>query len=302
MSIQKWVRSAALAAAAALVFATPSSAADVTSVSGSAFGLQATGGATVTAGPSVTLPPTGGTSSASALTGSVPGFLTTGALSVSTNGTIGASGFATSFADVANVNLLVGLLTADAVHSTCTSNATGSTGSTMLTNAVLNGVPLGGSPAPNTDVSIAGVATIILNQQNPVGGTGALDITVNAIRVTTLLGEDIIIAQSHCDVTTSASAVELQAFAARRVDTGVVLRWSTASELQTVGFNVYRQKGDSLVKLNAKLIAARGESGLGAGYAYVDRKAPRSGPARYRLQAVQLNGARVWLGRTSLAR
>lgn len=296
-----------MAAAAALVFVTPSSAA-VVIVSGSAFGLQATGGVNVTAGPSVTLPGSGSGGvpiTASALSGSVANVMRTGAMSVSTNGTTGSSGFAMSSADVANVNLSIpGLvLTADAVHSNCTSNASGSTGSTTLTNAAVNSVALSVSPAPNTIVSVAGVATIVLNQQTVVGGPGSSSVTVNAIHVTIGGGvEDIVIAQSHCDVTSSPTAVVLQALAARRADTGVVLRWSTASELQTVGFNLYRQEGGRLVKLNAQLIAARGESGLGAAYAYVDRKAPRSGPARYRLQAVQLNGARVWLGRTSLAR
>lgn len=306
MSMRGWVGCSA--AAAALVFAVPASA-DVTSVSGSAFGVQTTGLVTFPATPLVTLPASGSGGvpiTASVASVSVPGVVDTKAITVSTNGTTGPTGSATSFATVADLKLqLPGTdLTADAVSSTCTSNSAGSTGSTTLTNAKIGGLNAAVSPAPNTVLVNEPGVLIVLNEQTTSGGAGTSSITVTAIHVTLLAGtpsqQDIYIAQSHCDVS-SPTAVQLQSFAARQAPGSVVLRWSTASELQTVGFNVYRQVGSKLVKLNAKPIAARGSAG-GAAYSLVDRKAPRSGLARYRLQAIQLSGARAWLARASLAR
>lgn len=307
MTMRLWVKSSIIAVAAALMLAVPASA-DIGAVSGSAFGLQATGVANVSAAPSVTLPATGSGNvpiTNTAASGSVPGFLSTGLINVSTNGALGPAGFATSGSDIVNLNLgIAGLsLTADVVTSHCDSTSSGSTGSTVLANAVINGIALSSTPAANTVVPVLGVATIIVNEQTATGGLGSSSITVNAFHVQ--IGpagaptEDIIISQSHCDVTTP-SAVKLQTFVAAPANKGVALRWRTASEVQTLGFNVYRQQGTKLVKVNATLIAARGSAG-GHSYTLVDRHAPRTPVVRYRLQEVQLNGSRIWLARTSLA-
>src|SRR5712691_6887984 len=117
--------------------------ADVNFTSGGAFGEKvdvAPAGIHVTSGPkpAVILPATGGGPFADNLAVvDLPGVLRVGLLEVSTQGALGAAGFAQSSADVANV--LVGpadspILTAQAVHSACRSNSAGSTGSTSLTN------------------------------------------------------------------------------------------------------------------------------------------------------------------------
>jgi hypothetical protein len=86
------------------------------------------------------------------------------------------------------------------------------------------------------------------------------------------------------------TAIVLERFTARRVRSGVALSWRTGSELGLTGFNVYR--GGS--RLNRTLIAARG-SQAGISYRFFNRHPGRL-PARYRLQAVRLDGSRAWLG------
>ena len=73
---------------------------------------------------------------------------------------------------------------------------------------------------------------------------------------------------------------------------GVSVRWRTASEVELLGFNVYRQVKGRRVRVNTRVIAAHG---AGA-YAFLDRSAPRAGPLRYWVQAVNRDGSRRWFG------
>lgn len=95
----------------------------------------------------------------------------------------------------------IGGITADVVGSTCTSNGDGSTGSVEIVDLRLGdeliAIP---STAPNTTITLPGIATIVVNEQfvsnAPGVGTG---ITVNALRINLLNGGiEVIVAQSRC--------------------------------------------------------------------------------------------------------
>jgi hypothetical protein len=222
----------ALAAPMLIALIAGPAAADVTSVSGSAFGESvdvSVASVHVTSGPlpTVTLPSGGGNLSNSAASVEVPTgcsttstcLLKTGLLEVHTDGTTGASGSAHSTADVASlvINQANPVVTADAVHSECTSNSSGSTGSTSLVNAVVNGVTaVSATPGPNTVIAItvAGITgTITLNEQTVSNSSGTTSITVNAIHVHLTGGSigtgDIIISQSHCDAEGNIVAIPM---------------------------------------------------------------------------------------------
>jgi hypothetical protein len=202
-----------LAVAASPAYAT------VTSVSGGAFGesvnVTPLGLLNISSGPtpSVTLPANGTPQSASLASICAPGpspvctLLSTGILSVSSQGTLGASGGSTSSASVANVSALgslpgVPVLTATVVKSQCTVGPNSSSGSTTLAGATLGTIALALNPAPNTTIlNIPGVVKVILNEQIPSGGPGNYSLTVNAIHVIlgpTLGNGDIIISSSTC--------------------------------------------------------------------------------------------------------
>lgn len=188
--------------------------ADVTEVSGGATGVSADVttllgiNVGVSPTPNVTLPATGGGPFAqTVLSANVPGLLNVGVLNASTEGgNLGShQGFATSSASVANVNALVGRITAQAIASKCTSNGDGSSGSSTLTTANLLGAALAVNPAPNTVLSIPLVGTVTLNEQiRPTNGAGDTSIIVRAVHIRLnvaggLLGQgDIIIAESRC--------------------------------------------------------------------------------------------------------
>lgn len=94
-----------------------------------------------------------------------------------------------------------GGINADLVGSTCTSNGDGSTGSVEIVDLRLGDTPIAiPSTAPNTTVTVPGIATIVVNEQfvsnAPGVGTG---ITVNALRINLLNGGvEVIVAQSRC--------------------------------------------------------------------------------------------------------
>jgi hypothetical protein len=204
------------AALLAVAFTSAPATAEVTAVDGGAAGVQV--GVTLlglpttlAATPAVSLPSSGSGDvpiAQSLASVDVPGVLSTGILNASTvGGNLNShAGYATSNASVADVNVLAGLVSADAVASTCTSNGDGSTGSTTLTGATVKGVgSLAVNPAPNTTISLAGVATITLNEQTRTDTVGVIStITVNAIHVHLeglLAGGDVYVGRSVCEVT-----------------------------------------------------------------------------------------------------
>ena len=93
-------------------------------------------------------------------------------------------------------------------------------------------------------------------------------------------------------LTTGALPVTFRFLAAARTSAGVSMRWSTASELELLGFHVYRQVNGKRVRVNRTLIAAKGSGG----YTFLDRKAPKGKSVRYWLQVVNLDGSRSWYG------
>jgi hypothetical protein len=75
---------------------------------------------------------------------------------------------------------------------------------------------------------------------------------------------------------------------------GVLLRWRASSEIDTLGFNVYRGQNGRRVRLNRALIPSRTDGGHA--YSWLDRRVPRYGQIRYWLQVVSLDGRRSWYG------
>lgn len=103
------------------------------------------------------------------------------------------------------------------------------------------------------------------------------------------------------------TAVSLASFGAVRSRGAVAVSWRTATETQTAGFNVWRaaRKGAEKtlwVKLNAKVIRARGLSPHGVRYTYLDRGARRNAAYAYRLEALNLDGTVQWSRTVSVAR
>jgi hypothetical protein len=95
-------------------------------------------------------------------------------------------------------------------------------------------------------------------------------------------------------------AAKLVSFSAKRAARrGVVVRWRTGTEIDALGFNVYRGRAGHRVRLNRRLIPALGRVS-GGSYSFVDRRAPKRA-VRYWLQDVDAGGGRTWHGPVRLA-
>src|SRR5437773_8037045 len=186
------------------------------SVSGEAFGVSAKASVscaevTVRPTPHVVLCPDGGMVSDRVARIAVPNVATSSTLEVVTTGSIGPNkASAQSSAKVEGVNLLNGVVRAEAVVAMSTSTADGSTatstgeGSTLI-GLRINGTPLDVTPPPNTTIPIPGGA-VILNEQIFEGdGVHTRALTVNMIHVVLqdplgAITADIIVSSAHSDV------------------------------------------------------------------------------------------------------
>jgi hypothetical protein len=103
---------------------------------------------------------------------------------------------------------------------------------------------------------------------------------------------------SHVLTITSATAATFRSFTAARSRKGVVLRWRTGTEVDLLGFRVYRSRGRSWARLDHSLVAAKGSVSART-YRFVDRTAKRGVAYRYRIEAVDREGTTAWFGPVS---
>jgi len=100
------------------------------------------------------------------------------------------------------------------------------------------------------------------------------------------------------------TAVTLAAFTASPSASGISLGWETASELNNLGFNVYRAEAADgpRAKLNADLIASQAPGGsAGASYEFVDASAQAGATYFYWLEALDVYGTSELHGPVSAA-
>jgi len=90
----------------------------------------------------------------------------------------------------------------------------------------------------------------------------------------------------------SPTLITLSSFTATPSRGKVVLQWSTASEVDNAGFNLYRAEYENgeYVMINPSLIPAEGTSTSGATYKYVDDDVKNRDTYYYKLEDVDING------------
>ena len=88
--------------------------------------------------------------------------------------------------------------------------------------------------------------------------------------------------------------VTLSSLRADRADGGVVVRWSTASEMENAGFYVLRSRDSQagFVKVNPTLIPGAGTTAERQNYTYQDTTVQPNIPYYYRIEEVSLSGER----------
>jgi hypothetical protein len=173
-------------------------------------------------------------------------------------------------------------------------NANGICQGSLVTGTFLpgyNGLP-GSCPLPNPFPSVAfpyGLTLTDFDFTSP-NGTWSLYVVDDC---TTNSGS--IAGGWSLDITTTTTAVTVASLSARTEAKGVLLRWRTGSEVDLLGFQVYRSRGQSWRRVTRTLIAAKG-SVAGASYRYLDSTAKRGVPYRYRIKVVNSDGTTRWFG------
>lgn len=147
-------------------------------MTGSAYSDLVAAGA-VSGEPAATrdVPCHGGASTGRVVSINLPGVLTAGAVAVSGSSALGKPTLAVSRAEVGGVDILGGLIIADAIRSQV--NATQSKGSpptidntgTIFEGLVVAGVPIPAEVAPNTRIPLPGVGHVVLNRQIRTAGS-----------------------------------------------------------------------------------------------------------------------------------
>ena len=101
--------------------------------------------------------------------------------------------------------------------------------------------------------------------------------------------------------TAEATAVELVSFEAIGVDGAVELRWETGSELENLGFHLYRSKAEegSYEQITSRVIPGLGSSPQGAKYAYRDSDLTNGATYYYKLEDIETTGVTEFHGPVS---
>jgi len=100
---------------------------------------------------------------------------------------------------------------------------------------------------------------------------------------------------------TTPTVVELSSFTATPSDRKVILTWTTASEIDNAGFNLYRAEStdSEYIKINSSLISAQGSPTSGAAYNYIDNDVQNRKTYYYKLEDIDLNGVSTLHGPVS---
>jgi hypothetical protein len=107
-----------------------------------------------------------------------------------------------------------------------------------------------------------------------------------------------------CDTTTTTTTtvpstiINLSSFIAIPKARRVILLWSTASEIDNAGFNLYRSESESgeYTKINSTLIPSDGTSTQGASHEYIDRDVRNRKTYYYKLEDIDINGVSTFHG------
>lgn len=184
---------AAFALLSGLVLNVPGTTAQSSnSIAGEAYGaVIQTPTTSLARSPLATLDPASGMTDAEAASVSAVGVLAAESLVSITTGVIGENAAsAQSSSTLQNLNILNGLITAKAVRALASSASNGSTATSNAAGSgfvglVVNGIALGdAAPAPNTQLALPGVGTVILNEQFQRGdGQTTSGLAVNMIHV-----------------------------------------------------------------------------------------------------------------------
>jgi hypothetical protein len=102
-------------------------------------------------------------------------------------------------------------------------------------------------------------------------------------------------------IVSDITLVQLSSFYASPNSSKINLFWSTESEIDNAGFNLYRAEAENgeYARINTSLIPAKGSSTQGASYEFVDKDVKNRKTYYYKLEDIDLNGTATMHGPVS---
>ncbi len=125
---------------------------------------------------------------------------------------------------------------------------------------------------------------------NYVGDYTSGRVQSNTVSISTGSNPQFVLATSTSD---NSLPVELASFTASADYGKVVLDWTTASELDNLGFNIFRRllaEEDNWEQINPDMIDGQGNTSQETNYSYIDSKVVAGQTYVYKLQSVSING------------
>jgi photosystem II stability/assembly factor-like uncharacterized protein len=98
-----------------------------------------------------------------------------------------------------------------------------------------------------------------------------------------------------------ATLITLSSFTATPSNRSVILKWTTESEIDNAGFNLYRAESEDgdYVKINGSLISAEGSATQGATYQFIDNAVKNRTTYFYKLEDIDIYGTSTMHGPVS---
>ena len=170
-------------------------------------------------------------------------------------------------------------------------------------NGLLNGEIVWSEHALDDNILIPGDITLA-----DIDGDGDLDVETSAVYGTEVVWYENKLNETPTTTippttttTIGPTVIELSSFSVSPKSGAIILRWSTESEIDNAGFNLYRansENGDYL-KINTSLISAKGSSTQGASYEFTDTEVQNRKTYYYKLEDIDLNGKSTMHGPVS---
>jgi len=165
---------------------------------------------------------------------------------------------------------------------------------------------------PETDIDGDGVMDIADNcpnaynpDQADANGNGFGDVcepvtttTTTTVRPTTTVPSTTTVSTTTTAPATVVTLIDFDAFPG---NSNVTLVWSTASEIDNAGFNLYRSTSENgeYIKINTSLIPTQGSTTQGASYEFTDTDVQNRKTYYYKLEDIDLSGKSTMHGPVS---
>lgn len=202
---------------------------------------------------------------------------------------------------VSNAARLAGQVVSDTLTLTDPAGKTAPTGSVKFflcgptstpTACITGGTQVGGASLLNAINSSASRATSV-NTSPLANGVYCFRTEYTNDGATNFSDSVYTATPGECVTVTSATAVVLSTFKVSPSADGMIeINWTTATEINTAGFNIYRSenKGGPFVRINPQMIPASPNALTGSTYQYEDSTAKSDKTYFYQLEDIELNG------------